>query len=908
MVDNTGEMAKGHPASEVKPAKIPKSPLSESKAKSSSEPPAKIGLSPSIEPDTETLKKEYLRLARFARKVEDESLVEALRPRLSEIQDKLKSQGVDIGEFPEQAMEKLSPDELRRGPGTMPPVGSFPDLPYTGNPTLDTIVDQLNSIPSEQRMSTDFERQLGRIERIVDEGRVPRDQAREILEGLEGWRTLAANEQAARRGRLERADPRRYFSEQELEIIRTDPVAREKMFNDIFKRADSSPNRPFEEVFSQFYDLPIYTAFIDYLQTAGLGLENEAKKYMEEYDMRRTVHNANYAVATGIGTEQLVNFLQAFRSELADLAFSKKGVVAAMHFYEQALLKVREENGGYLPNEEVIGDSTTGTPGRVEILARKYLNDALTQGLIPGMEEWEKNRAIAFARGMGIITGTTIEIAASSILPEKIRINPRTGKREAETVRDRFVSLYAQDIISNIAPFRHNVMRFDIGKEKNRFLAFLLKRGGAPWTKSELQAFKWDKMIDVINGLVGDEEERYLGVLNPFKVGGILSRTTWRYGDEESVVSALGPFLRRNPENKKWIGTGLWIEKERGNLGKTNEKDDRLTEEEIEEIRVDYNVDVTTKGARAKTIIKYNLQKIARIEPLVIFFNMKDVQNRVITELAGIYGRPVTMQDQQLRDDLDRLVLIQEKAIQDRVDVLDFTLIQDIAQRDRIDRIAGIIRRQFDSEPVLEDFIKNLKDKEWRLPFILGTADLPWNELDFSKIGETGIARRWRDIGSEKKAVDGLNELIDKMAAFKKPEEVTEVLHKIYSGITGYDADIAREVILKLSEGIMKFYGKDWFARLPLGIGTAVGTITKKTSYAQAAFGGGAMAWSEPELNEFSRLIRDAHLITEDQQHKLQAKAGGGKKEVAYALIRTIAPLILLALLYYMFKKTTENR
>lgn len=688
--------------------------------------------------------------------------------------------------------------------------------------------------------------------------------------------------------RTERTDPSRYFTDEELRAIRDNPVERERIFNDIFKRADVSPSRPFEDVFSQFYDLPVYTAFIDHLQS--LGLVNEARKYIEEEAMRRIVHNANYAVLAGVGTEQLVNFVQGFRSELADLAFGKKGVVAAMHFHEQALLKVREENGGYLPYEGVVGDPKTGTIGRVEQLEREYLDRALRLGLIPGTEvrdeqgnvtyqmaEWEKNRAIAFAGGMGIITGRVIEIAASSILPKgETEANPKGS------VGARFVSLYAQDVIRDIAPFRHVIGKFNVGQERNRILAFLLKRSKLPWSAEELRRFSWKEELDVINALAGDEKERYFGVLNPFRVGGLFSRTTWRLGDDPTVSGV----AHLSAEDKEWIGTGVWIEKERGNLRDLN----KVAPDEKE------------SAVLAEQRIRSNLVKIANIQPLKLFFNVKELQAKVL----GGLGK--TMKDEELRGDLDMLVLLQEKAAQDRVLEIDLAIVEDAGQRQRIGELVRLVREEFLQRGGVERFIENLRDREWRLPFNFGTDDVPFDKYNFGRTGGTSLARRWRDIGSEKKAADALTgKLITGMDSFKKADDIIPVLREIYNGIAGYDEDTARQSILMLSEGIIKFYKKQWWSRLPAGFGALLGSVTGKASYAQIAFTRDAMAWDEIDVNEFKRKLRDQNMLTPEQEQELGRRTGGNKLDVAYGFVRTFAPLAALALLYYLSQRVLKE-
>ncbi len=850
----------------------------------------KIGVLPTEQMDTQSLIERAESLSRFvgmAKAKERESRASQTGEEMGEIFDELRGRGVDINEFSK---------ELRTGgPGTMAAVEETNAINLDGVDDLEmralgnrNNAHLENTRPDE---AIDILRNMWQelsSRDVLPDQRISKEQLlKKINEAIGRARQAQAAEKASlaeerSRDRLQRNDPHLYFTEPVLQAILHDEVERERIFNSLFRSADAAPNQEFSEAFNVLIDQPIYKAFVDWLQENRLAAE--ASRYIAEYGMRPTLHNANFAVLTGVDAERLSGFVQPFRSEHADLAFSKKGVGAALRFREQALLKIKEKYGGYLLPDAVETE--------VEPLARKYLKDAVEAGLIEGstevrdeqgrikyeMYDWEYDRAMAFARGLGIITGRTIEIAASSILPET-----KTGKDAI--VGGRFSSLYAQDIIKTISPFRHSIYKFHIGEKRNHVFSYLINRGKKPWTKKELEDWKWAESIDVINGLVDNPtQERFLQVLNPFKVGGIFSRTAWRYSDDP-MASSIGKLQKEGKE--AWIGTGVWIEKERNNLSHHD----------------------AGKRARAEAIITRNLERVANSQPLKLFYNMRDLQKEVLGGRA--------MDNPQLQDDLDILVVLQEKAMKqsltDASDVpLDFSSVTDDAQRNRIIELTKAIKEGFmtkeNGASKLDKFVDDLRDKEWKMPFVFGTDDVPFEEYDFSKTGPTSLARRWRDIASAKKSSDALHVLVDKLDTFKSSEQLIEPLRAIFDGVAGYDSIIARQVMVNLAEGIMKFYGKDWFNRLPLGLGTISGAISGRASFAQAAFGRGAMAWDELELNEFTRLLRDQGLIELEQQHELQERAGGGKKEVAWGYVRTVAPLIMLALAFYFMSKLTEKK
>lgn len=754
----------------------------------------------------------------------------------------------------------------------------------------------------------------------------------------------------------------RKLTSQERDVIKDGVNTQEidRLFNRMFDRVDSNPR----EEFGGAFGTPGQLEYEEFIRTLNEVVTDEqatppqkdtarelVRRYSEERKVRQVTHDVNYAILSGVGTEKLVGFIQGFDSSQADLAFSKKGVVSAFHFYEQALLKIKAENGGFLPEYEVIGDPKSGTIGKAESLARKYLNAQVGDT----MADWEKNRAISLARGMGIITGRFIEISASSILPGKRAVgNPVVG--------ERFVSMYAQDVIRDIAPFRHLIYKFDIGKERNRVFAFLLNRENAPWKKEELEDFKWDKMIDVLNGLTDDNKERFLSNLNPFQVGGILSRTTWRLGDNPTT-GALGDFLKEGRESRinqfktthnietsvdltekraginydkflseaerkenkhassedvtainaylsafpgtafeegdvrikniqnefnedaNWIGTGVQIELSRNALKSKKDLDEIKKPEEREAAR---------KGSEeAEQKIRASLQKVAKLQPLKLFYNLPDLQKKVLN------GRDLKT-DTVLQGDLDKLVILQEKAFNNKAGQLEF---EDNEEGRRLRGFAEEVRKNFNEN----QFVENLRNREWKLPFNFGTEDVPFDKYVFAKAGGSAIARRWRDIASAKKAVDGTLKLVSGMDSFKNPAAIVPILREIYGGIAGYDEDLARRVTLKFAEGVTRFYSKDVWSRLPFGIGTLNSLVNRGSSYAEVAFGKGQMAWDELAVNEFSRQLRDQGLLTLDQQHKLQGKVGGNKIAVVAAYARTLTPLIGLAIAVYILKETFEE-
>jgi len=725
--------------------------------------------------------------------------------------------------------------------------------------------------------------------------------------------------------------------------------ALEKLFNRMFDRVDTRPQAEFSAAFGSIgafeHDEFVKTfneAIARYKEIGerpatddngvpipgGLKGVEQAEKldfFLQQFEneraAREVIHNAYYGVLAGLDTEKVSGFIDGFSSGWADLAFSKKGVTQTMHFYEQALLIVRESAGGYLKPTEVIGEMKNNTKGKVNDLTKKLLETAnknhtlfvdkkgepikTEDGEFQKLEPWQIDRALSFARGMSIITGRTIEIAASSILP--------AGSTA-------FSDLYAQRIISEIAPFRH-AFKFSADKKYTRVLAYLMDRNRNPWTPKELiewENMEFDKKIEVLNGLASDGKDRFFSVLNPFEIGGILSRTGWRVS-ADGEVNMINDLIqnaggkakpdkswdkkrtdtwRKESADEAWIGTGVQIERKRGNLAKGKSK-------KLDDIK---NFDTAVK----KTRIQLGL--IADRTPLRLFLNIRSVQEATLKSWKNM---------EEIQPNIEELVLLQEKAIQSK-QPLDISKASKDTQ-EFVSKIRevwyGEKKQQFDkkvdkdgkresdnwNKGEFKNFFNDLRDKDWKVPYTFGTEDVPYDEYDFEATGPRSVARRWGDMKAAAGASKASREFVEKVDLYKNQEQIVGEMRKVFDQIKGYNEDDARKFTLRLAEGVMKFYEKDFRHRLPLGIGTLMGITSGKSSAAQIAYGRGAMAWDELQSNEFTRLLRDNGMITVEEQQKLQKKAGGGKKEVAWSYARTVLPLLALALAYYLYTQVIEE-
>jgi len=804
----------------------------------------------------------------------------------------------DIGEYADLKLRRIVDDYNTRAISTRDPAHPDIDRPLPSD-ELERLIERVGSLRGDLTVNDDESRRL--MSFLTDEKTRTTEELQKRQIEKERQREEAQDEYRSRGLYGEK-----HLTEEEKVILQggtekdTDV---DKLFNRMFTRVDARPSDEYREAFGTAGQLE-FEEFIRILQEARDDpttdeelrriYERRIRQYSVEQDLRQVLHNLNYGVLKGIGTEKIKDFAQGFESHFADIAFKKKGVVKALHFYEQAMLQVRAEHNGYLPNAAMLGyPSKDKLEGRVEFLVRENMKRAQDIGIIEHLDDWELNRAISLARGMGIMTGRLIEIAALSELP----------KGEGAHI----LSLYAQDIIKDITPIRHAVGKFNIGKAKLRVLGYLMERKGGAWSTKELEDLKDSAIVDIVNGLAPDDKERFLSVLNPFRIGGLFTRTGWRYG-AHPTAAATGKLLKKtddvdNSENIR-IGTGMWIELQRGNLT---------------------SVDQTAR-TKAETLIRKSLDEVVKNQPLKILHNIRGLRQAVLERMKDEYSNA---QDSKFKEDIELLTLMQEKVVHNKKTTpnasLDFSvpLGQDgnpitnennepvtEEQMGRIRKFINVVAEEFQKTGGENKFIEDLRNKEWKLPFILGADDIPFDEYEFANTGSTSLARRWRDIASESTAGKGLADLVTHMESFQDVETIIKALRPIYDGIAGYDEGLAKTIMLQISEGIIKFYKKDWVNRLPFGVGFLTGAISGKMSYAQIAFGRGAMAWDELDVNDFIVHLRQAGFTPDDQKlmSDFKEKVGGKKWNIGIAIARTAVPLLLLAFTYYMLTKVKDEK
>lgn len=725
----------------------------------------------------------------------------------------------------------------------------------------------------------------------------------------------------------------------------------EEMFNKYFSQADVNSSDPWGEALGDAANYEI-KEFFRVLSNASESkttvlteiekdrVRETTRRLRQEMELRQYLHDLSYRVNTNAGAEDIIKAASIFRTEDADIAFRKRGVTQILHIYEQAMLQVMAQNGGYLPGTAMI-NTPDGKYGEVEAIVIDQAKRAKEIGALPrDIADWEIRRAIALARGMGIVTARFFEIVAEHGIPKNNALN----------------SWWANGLVKNIAFFRQ-VARFNAGQLQNAILGYKLEGSRGPWSTSELVQFKKMTTAEIVDNLVNEhEDERLIQMKNPMHIGSPFTQTGWRWkGDDINFASATAHLLQEDPNNPL-IGIGLLIEAKRGDLAQHDDP---------------------KKHKEAHDAIHKGLELAGEITPLKLFYNLTGLRQDVLykyygKDAAGKYKvdsarkqyirepekGSIFIESEELQGDLKALALVQERLLNERIEAyqlfiegpewkrykeriargdevpdsekpkspletdarlkkLNFTSLVTSTDREekekqehqaeRVEKLAEHIHKEFHGKH-MEKLMHNLEHKGWKVPWVLGTDDIPYAALNFSAIAGDTFKRRWdADIGPVVQTAGLYWEFIQNFSEFQSAGDIVKAMKKIHSTLSGHDANVANEAMRYLAEGVGKFYKKDWVTRLPAGIGTVTGFTSGKASYAQVAMGRGQMAWDELDLQAFLHHVHASGLVDHNQYDELKKRLGAEGHNLAWAMARTALPLSILAFIYMIIKEQVEE-
>lgn len=435
-----------------------------------------------------------------------------------------------------------------------------------------------------------IEERSGRDERgaISDD-----DLAEENSQFMESLRKMYAAGLQSHAGSAEENSPYAEASQRELEARRKEwlnPQAREEYFNSFFALVDEIPHESFEAILSKDWTKSRdYFLFLEFILKGSQGdfgaleknpdgspkplkdnkgnlitdrdnliteLKEDLARFQEERRMRQSVHDIKIAlVVASLKYDEFAKSVQWFESKLGDVALRQKGVLQMMKIYEEVLRENMRANKGFLEPEFISGivkkDDKTGTTAKVlkgeaETKTKERFRELLRKSLIVTRDnngkavpveftESEIQKAYAIAQGMMLVDGRLISIMAESTLPKK---------------SGQYISLFLQDIISGISPYRHSVAKFGLGrggiaallgkdKKTRKFLNIF-----SMWNPRELKKTldKYEK--NHLSILQQADEYFYIMRQNPNRAGDVFTWLSWRVDTDEEVESMLKDYLK----------------------------------------------------------------------------------------------------------------------------------------------------------------------------------------------------------------------------------------------------------------------------------------------------------------------------------------------------------------------------
>lgn len=168
-----------------------------------------------------------------------------------------------------------------------------------------------------------------------------------------------------------------------------------------------------------------------------------------------------------------------------------------------------------------------------------------------------------------------------------------------------------------------------------------------------------------------------------------------------------------------------------------------------------------------------------------------------------------------------------------------------------------------------EEFIKY---REYYHGYVLWSGDAPLDEMHMTAVGPTGsfTMRAGNSLDNYKAAQAG-NDLLGNLKNIQTPEQAIPFLGNIYKPIFNYDAGRAQEVLGEWAETLLKVYGADWQAVLPLWGGFR-GWIGK-SSFIQSWYGKRMAIWQAQEKRHLIDLMKEKGYLSDAKYSELKVLA-----------------------------------
>ncbi|MDP3987903.1 MAG: hypothetical protein Q8P80_02025 [Candidatus Levybacteria bacterium] len=682
----------------------------------------------------------------------------------------------------------------------------------------------------------------------------------------------------------------------------------DQLFNRMFDRAEVNPRKEFNDAMGApgVQEYQHWVTMLNELRESYAGnfrkqdlIKRLGEKYTAEYQLRQLLHNVYYIAETGGEPKQFADYTKQFQSEFADLAFlGSPEVESAFRIREQVLYQIKRECGGTIPYEKVAFIPHKGW-SEWEKRSEALLREENEKGMFgERLDPWKIDRAVSISRGMGMVLLRFPEIVAECPL------------RDAPKSVEGQPSIPWETIAWELNPLDHKIKRYDIAREMHAiFYNALNRKKRGLWSQDELKTAVAYDMMAAFGNI--DSNERMIDLRNLTKIGGWATHSSWRsmVAAFEEDQSGLRPLLDGDPGMSMRL---IWNQYEIAGLNKARKEFVR----QYKQTHPDYHEngeefvkawEVKKKELEASNSGKWEEADIntwrgaAKRIPHVILRILTDDANRLMSSshkkelLREIFGN---LDDQSLQkaytETESDLTFAKERLMKRRrekgqafnietEDMLideDFSVIGDSARIERAKTLQRVTQRELENESLQKKLISKVKNKEF--PFALTNEDVPFGEYRFAQTGGRGlVTRRNNDWFKDVEANEAMIEMLKHINRYQGPEQIVEMLGKIFDATEVHDRDRAEDLVGYLSTGIIRFYEKDGILKAPI-LGEIMGPINalrgRGSSYAQTLYGINAMSWDSDDIYNFTEQLRQKILTGvrgKDIVRKLQKETGG---------------------------------
>lgn len=659
--------------------------------------------------------------------------------------------------------------------------------------------------------------------------------------------------------------------------------------------------------------------FTNFIRDLSEAPGREARKILREVEekikLRKMYHNIVCAVEQGGGKlEQLQGMMEMFMPQLFDQTFREEEAEIAAHLYDIGTAMMRSLHGNWVPSEKMLrsakkrdSEIDIWVRDRLEkVLRAKYGNEGFEERFPENIREQKLEGIMALGKGFEFATLRMIEEVARGRIP----------KGEGVT------SPPYEDFVRPADSFEHFLEKFQEGDPGAEFLMFVITKGKVlpGSSRKEIKRLIGRELGVDPTALTLKDVVNFLGFTGPFR--------GWRL---KKMVEGIPE------EDRKWLGMAISLELAGDDLKKRKEIIQLalkrnpvrvLREAELQDGEI-LDLDVQARVIEETLRQLYSGAELERrIEELAARRKVIDGKKESDEDFAKRIKQAKKARDEFLNKVETPLVVLAQLEVEKKEGEINFNYLKDIfspkeirdaqAYYQAIKRVIERYPRTWVTEGGRGEekesgtLIEFLAQKEF--PYIPGVDDVPWHKFDFERVGQKGIARKFRDNLEVEKAMKTLFNLETEIPKLRRVEDIIKVCDEIWKAIRGYGKKPATEKMADIYEGIGRFNAANFWKRfLPIPFDALADWMgdnipgLKPTSFAKEIYGDSACSWRAVDLRNFLSHARLAGHITEEQEKELRRRLRCHLGWVALEFIIRAGPIGVALIIYTFLKELKEQ-